>query len=144
MSDQEDKQGLTEGGINLKVLWFSYTQMMITHPQRNLGASCAVGGGGCAAQDDSTETPLAAISSLSLSDEAPLRKSTLSLDEKVQVCLSVGEEVITPEELQRLFTAKEHPVVYDGFEPSGRMHIAQGVLRWGRLITFNRYRHLGS
>ena len=25
--------------------------------------------------------------------------------------------------------AKEHPLVYDGFEPSGRMHIAQGVLR---------------
>lgn len=25
--------------------------------------------------------------------------------------------------------AKEHPIVYDGFEPSGRMHIAQGVLR---------------
>ena len=25
--------------------------------------------------------------------------------------------------------AKDHPIVYDGFEPSGRMHIAQGVLR---------------
>jgi hypothetical protein len=24
---------------------------------------------------------------------------------------------------------KDHPVCYDGFEPSGRMHIAQGVMR---------------
>lgn len=22
-----------------------------------------------------------------------------------------------------------HPICYDGFEPSGRMHIAQGVMR---------------
>lgn len=43
--------------------------------------------------------------------------------------MSVGEECITADELTALFTAKDHPVVYDGFEPSGRMHIAQGVLR---------------
>jgi hypothetical protein len=33
------------------------------------------------------------------------------------------------DELLRLLEVKDHPVVYDGFEPSGRMHIAQGVLR---------------
>ena len=58
-----------------------------------------------------------------------LKKSTLTLDEKVARVMSVGEEVITEPELRQLFTAKEHPIVYDGFEPSGRMHIAQGVLR---------------
>jgi len=58
-----------------------------------------------------------------------LFKSSLSVEEKVNIALSVGEEIIVPEELTLLFTAKEHPIVYDGFEPSGRMHIAQGVLR---------------
>ena len=43
--------------------------------------------------------------------------------------MSVGEEVITEPELSALFASKDHPIVYDGFEPSGRMHIAQGVLR---------------
>jgi tyrosyl-tRNA synthetase len=55
--------------------------------------------------------------------------SLLSLEEKMAIALSVGEECIQPEELEQLFREKEHPVVYDGFEPSGRMHIAQGVQR---------------
>lgn len=54
---------------------------------------------------------------------------SMTIDEKLAVAMSVGEETISEEELRGLFTAKEHPVVYDGFEPSGRMHIAQGVLR---------------
>ena len=58
-----------------------------------------------------------------------LYKSPLSVQEKVAIAISVGEEVITEEELTALYTAREHPIVYDGFEPSGRMHIAQGVLR---------------
>lgn len=33
------------------------------------------------------------------------------------------------EELMRLLEVRAHPVCYDGFEPSGRMHIAQGVMR---------------
>lgn len=33
------------------------------------------------------------------------------------------------EELKRLLEARAHPICYDGFEPSGRMHIAQGVMR---------------
>lgn len=45
------------------------------------------------------------------------------------IALSVGEETLTVEELTALYNAKAHPIVYDGFEPSGRMHIAQGVLR---------------
>jgi tyrosyl-tRNA synthetase len=37
----------------------------------------------------------------------------------------VGEECINEEELRNLLKHKPHPVAYDGFEPSGRMHIAQ-------------------
>ena len=54
-------------------------------------------------------------------DESLLRKSNLSIEEKVAIATSVGEEVLMPEELSALFKAKEHPIVYDGFEPSGRM-----------------------
>lgn len=61
--------------------------------------------------------------------EEDLFKSSLSVAEKVAIAMSVGEETLTVEELTALYTAREHPIVYDGFEPSGRMHIAQGVLR---------------
>mmetsp|Transcript_8080 Transcript_8080/g.13439 ORF Transcript_8080/g.13439 Transcript_8080/m.13439 type:complete len:390 (-) Transcript_8080:272-1441(-) len=55
--------------------------------------------------------------------------SSMSVEEKVATAISVGEETLTVEELTALYTARPHPIVYDGFEPSGRMHIAQGVLR---------------
>ena len=64
-----------------------------------------------------------------MDDLTGLKKSTMTLEEKVEIAKSVGEEVLTEAELRALFEAKEHPIVYDGFEPSGRMHIAQGVLR---------------
>lgn len=33
------------------------------------------------------------------------------------------------DELRALLTARANPIAYDGFEPSGRMHIAQGVMK---------------
>ena len=51
------------------------------------------------------------------------------MEERVQLIQSIGEEVIGSENLERLLKHKEHVVAYDGFEPSGRMHIAQGLLR---------------
>ena len=46
---------------------------------------------------------------------------------------SIGEEILGDENLERLLTHKNtvpgKVVAYDGFEPSGRMHIAQGLLR---------------
>ncbi|KAG0563355.1 hypothetical protein KC19_8G023900 [Ceratodon purpureus] len=59
----------------------------------------------------------------------------MSLDEKVKLVLSVGENnKCIPEEndfaeLRNLLGKKKDPVCYDGFEPSGRMHIAQGVMK---------------
>mmetsp|Transcript_17041 Transcript_17041/g.43509 ORF Transcript_17041/g.43509 Transcript_17041/m.43509 type:complete len:360 (+) Transcript_17041:58-1137(+) len=51
----------------------------------------------------------------------------MTLEERFALCRSVGEECIQEEELRALLSAKPNPVCYDGFEPSGRMHIAQGV-----------------
>lgn len=49
----------------------------------------------------------------------------LTLDERWELARSVGIECIQPEELKNLLDKKPNPVAYDGFEPSGRMHIAQ-------------------
>ena len=42
---------------------------------------------------------------------------------------SVGTEVVGGDGLEALLQNKPEVVAYDGFEPSGRMHIAQGVVR---------------
>lgn len=55
--------------------------------------------------------------------------ANLSIQEKVALVKEVGEEIINEEELIDLFKSKKNPVAYDGFEPSGRIHIAQGLLR---------------
>jgi len=39
------------------------------------------------------------------------------------------EEVITVEDLRSLLEVNEHPVAYDGFEPSGLAHLPFGILR---------------
>ena len=53
----------------------------------------------------------------------------LTLEERYQLVRSIGEECIQEKELRTLLEKKPLPVCYDGFEPSGRMHIAQGVMK---------------
>jgi tyrosyl-tRNA synthetase len=49
---------------------------------------------------------------------------------KFDLVRSVGEECVTDGELAMLMARKPDSfVLYDGFEPSGRMHIAQGVFK---------------
>lgn len=59
----------------------------------------------------------------------PPRHPRLTLDERFDLARSVGEECIQDDELRLLLEKKPNPVAYDGFEPSGRMHIAQGVMK---------------
>jgi tyrosyl-tRNA synthetase len=51
------------------------------------------------------------------------------LEERFQLCRSVAEECIQDDDLRLLLAKKAEPICYDGFEPSGRMHIAQGILK---------------
>jgi len=51
------------------------------------------------------------------------------VDQRLSRVLSVGEECQKPEEMKELLEKNPSPVAYDGFEPSGRMHIAQGILK---------------
>lgn len=53
----------------------------------------------------------------------------LSPEQKFDLVRSVGEECVTEPELKNLLTRKPNFFLYDGFEPSGRMHIAQGVFK---------------
>ncbi|MFW9999495.1 MAG: tyrosine--tRNA ligase [Candidatus Hodarchaeota archaeon] len=58
---------------------------------------------------------------------------SLTLDEKITLLEEVGEEIISLDELREMIKWKvEHNkeiYAYDGFEPSGNIHIAQGLLR---------------
>jgi len=48
---------------------------------------------------------------------------------KVEIVKGIAEEVITEDELKQVFQNKDHPIAYDGFEPSGIAHIPFGILR---------------
>jgi len=53
----------------------------------------------------------------------------MDIKERLKLIEEVGEEIITRDELVELLKKKKNPVAYDGFEPSGKIHIAQGLLR---------------
>ncbi len=67
-------------------------------------------------------------------------KKELSVKEKIEIIKGFAEEIVTEEELAELFRSKEKIIAYDGFEPSGEIHIAQGLLR---AITVNKLTSLG-
>ncbi|TYG73516.1 hypothetical protein ES288_D04G107700v1, partial [Gossypium darwinii] len=72
-------------------------------------------------------SPSSGVQSLSVDSQPPSSSSTpqMSLEEKFKIIRSVGEECIQEDELLNLLNLKPEPICYDGFEPSGRMHIAQ-------------------
>src|SRR4030066_893712 len=53
----------------------------------------------------------------------------MTTDEKLKLIKEIAEEIITEQELKTLLSSDNEIVAYDGFEPSGQMHIGQGVLR---------------
>lgn len=56
----------------------------------------------------------------------------LSVEQRVSLVRSIGEEIIGDTNLEKLIANKPNIVAYDGFEPSSLdkgMHIAQGLLR---------------
>nr|XP_043611947.1 tyrosine--tRNA ligase 1, cytoplasmic-like [Erigeron canadensis] len=59
----------------------------------------------------------------------PNSTTEMCMEKKFNLVRSIGEECIEDGELRELLTNKPRPISYDGFEPSGRMHIAQGVMK---------------
>jgi len=69
----------------------------------------------------------------------------MDVETKVEVVKSVASEIVTEKDLRNLFFSNEHPVAYDGFEPSGlapvyfiyRVEILKKLLNTG--IKFKLY-----
>lgn len=61
--------------------------------------------------------------------------------ERLKLIEEVGEEIIQPDELEELLKNKKSFIAYDGFEPSGTPHIAQGILR---AININKMTKAGA
>lgn len=53
----------------------------------------------------------------------------MDTETKFQLIKSVGEEIITEQELRQILETNKHPIAYDGFEPSGFAHLPFGVFR---------------
>ncbi len=53
----------------------------------------------------------------------------MTVEKRLELIKSVGEEVVTEQEMVELLDNQKTFRTYDGFEPSGRVHIAQGILR---------------
>ncbi len=53
----------------------------------------------------------------------------MTLEKRLNLIRQVGEEIISKEELTTLLESNNPLIAYDGFEPSGKIHIAQGLLR---------------
>ncbi len=53
----------------------------------------------------------------------------MDIKKRLELIKEVGEEIVTEEELIELLKKKKNPIAYDGFEPSGNIHIAQGIFR---------------
>ncbi|KAJ4720290.1 Tyrosine--tRNA ligase [Melia azedarach] len=85
------------------------------------------------ADDSTNQTPpsedMNSLSINSQNEEASSSSTQMTVEEKFRIVRSVGEECIQEDELLNLLTKKPQPICYDGFEPSGRMHIAQGVMK---------------
>lgn len=63
------------------------------------------------------------------------KNEEIGIDDKIKLIKSFAEEVVTENELRELFSTKKKIIAYDGFEPSGKIHIAQGLMR---AITVNK------
>lgn len=75
-----------------------------------------------------------------------MTKKSLSVQERYELIKQVGDsqnggEIVTDEDLLALLKEKEKFVAYDGFEPSGTIHIAQGLLR---VININKMIKAGA
>lgn len=64
-----------------------------------------------------------------------------TVEERLSLIKQVGEEIVDEEELTQLLKQKETFTAYDGFEPSGKMHIAQALLR---ALNVNRMIQAGA
>lgn len=64
----------------------------------------------------------------------------MNVDQKIDTIKTFAEEIIGLDELKAKLDSNQKLIAYDGFEPSGRIHIAQGLMR---VILVNKLISLG-
>ncbi len=64
----------------------------------------------------------------------------MDVEKKIQIIKSFAEEIVQEDELRELLKSKKQIIAYDGFEPSSKIHIAQGLMR---TITVNKLTSTG-
>jgi len=53
----------------------------------------------------------------------------VDIEKKIElICRPPAEELVTTEDLRALLEAEEHPIAYNGWEPSGLAHLGTGVI----------------
>jgi len=53
----------------------------------------------------------------------------LDIETKIElICKPPTEEILTPEDLRTLLETEEHPIAYNGWEPSGLVHLGTGLI----------------
>jgi tyrosyl-tRNA synthetase len=53
----------------------------------------------------------------------------LDIEKRIEIiCRPPTEEVLTPQDLRCLLESEEHPIAYNGWEPSGLAHLGTGVI----------------
>jgi len=72
--------------------------------------------------------------------KSKINTSDKEIDAKINIIKTFAEEIISEDELRELFKTKKKIIAYDGFEPSGQIHIAQGILR---AINVNKLTSVG-
>ncbi len=53
----------------------------------------------------------------------------MDIETKIDLIKDFAEEIVTEEDLRKIFQNNDHPIAYDGFEPSGIAPIHFGLLR---------------
>jgi len=65
----------------------------------------------------------------------------MDIEERIElITRPPTEEVITIEELRKLLETKEYPVAYNGWEPSGLVHLGTGLICGYKMIDFVKAR----
>ncbi len=53
----------------------------------------------------------------------------MDIEKRIElICRFPAEEIVTPEDLRHLLETEDHPIAYNGWEPSGLAHLGTGVI----------------
>jgi len=63
----------------------------------------------------------------------------MDIEEKIELITRLPtEEVITNEDLRQLLETNDHPIAYNGFEPSGMMHLGTGLISGSKMMDLTK------